>query len=202
MIEFSSVILAGGASRRMGRDKGLLPFHGLPMVGYILRQLEKLGAETLIVTNHPDGYEQFKARLVPDEILGLGALGGIYSALKHARCDRVLILACDMPFIKIPLINWMLELAPGFDAVVPRLGLGLFEPFRSVYAKACLPAVKKAIDAGERRATSFLADVNVRYVEREEIQRFDPSLASFMNINSREDLARAESLAEEPETAL
>ena len=179
----------------MGHDKGLLAFRGQPMLVFILQQIEGLGSETFIVTNNPQGYRQFNARLVPDEILGLGALGGIYTALKNASYKHVALLACDMPFVNLPLLNWMLELAPDFDAVVPRLGPELIEPFRSIYSKVCLPSIKKAIDAGKRRATSFLPDVSVRYVEKDEIQRFDPSMLSFVNVNSPEDLARAEGLA-------
>lgn len=181
----------------MGKDKGLLPFGGVPMVAFILQQIEGLGAETLIVSNDPEAYRQFGVRVAPDEIPGVGALGGLYSALRLARHERVLALACDMPFINLPLLSWMLELAPDFDAVVPRLGAEQCEPFRSIYAKACLPAIKKAIDAGERRATSFLPEVSVRYVAADEVQRFDPILLSFVNINTPEDLARAESLARE-----
>ena len=195
MNEFSCAVLAGGNSSRMGHDKGLLAFRGQPMLAFILQQIEGLGSETFIVTNNPQDYRQFNARLAPDEILGLGALGGIYSALRQARYDRVLVLACDMPFINVPLLHWMQELAPDFDAIVPRLEADHYEPFRSIYSKACLALVKKAIDAGKRRATSFLPDVSVRYVEKEEIQRFDPGMLSFVNVNSPEDLARAEGLA-------
>jgi molybdopterin-guanine dinucleotide biosynthesis protein A len=178
----------------MGRDKGLLTFRGQPMLAAILEQIEGLGAETLIVSNDPEGYNQFQTKVVPDEILGLGALGGLYTALKRARYARVLVLACDMPFINTPLMKWMLELAPDFDAVVPRLAPDNLEPFRSIYSKACLAPVKKAIDAGQRRATSFLPEVSVRYVEADEIKPFDPDFLTFFNINTPEDLAQAERL--------
>ncbi len=179
----------------MGTDKGLLPFRGVSMVAYILRQVKNLGEETFIITNNIEAYNHIDVPVFPDVIPGLGALGGLYSALRRAKHNYVLALACDMPFINRPLLEHMMALAHGYDAVVPRLNSKLCEPFRSVYAKSCLGPIKVAIDTGERRATGFLHLVQVRYVEREEIEKFDYSLTSFFNVNSPEELAEAERLA-------
>jgi len=181
----------------MGRDKGLLPFQGQPLVEYILDKVEGLGDETLIITNHPENYQRFGLPLHGDIYPGVGALSGLYSALYHAQHELCLVLACDMPFVNRPLLEHLIALAPGHDAVVPRLEYA--KPFRSVYRRTCLEPVREAIERGERRVISFFDRVSIRFVGKSELQRYDPQLRSFFNINTPQDLAEAESLAAEVE---
>ena len=197
MSKFSVVIQAGGQSSRMGRDKGLLPFQGTTLIQYILGQLNRIGDETLIISNRPGDYENFGPTVYSDSIPDCGALGGIYSAVFYAKHDVCAILACDMPFINILLLHHLINLAPSYDAVIPRLVPNDYaEPFRAVYRKkTCLPAIKQRLDAGELKVSEFFDDVKIRYVEKEELQRFDQNLLSFTNINTPEDLAEAEKLA-------
>jgi molybdopterin-guanine dinucleotide biosynthesis protein A len=180
----------------MGEDKGLLPFRGTTMIGYILRQVKDLGAETLVIANNLKAYKHIDIPVRPDVEPGLGALGGLHSALSYAMHNFVLVLACDMPFVNQLLYKYVMDLAINYDAVVPKLESGRCEPFRSVYAKSCLGLIKAAIDAGERRATSFLPFVCVHYVEEYEVKRFDPALLSFFNVNSPADFSEAEQIAQ------
>ena len=191
------VIQAGGQSSRMGRDKGLLPFQGTTLIQYILGQLNRIGDETLIISNRPGDYENFGPTVYSDVIRDCGALGGIYSAVFYAKHDVCAILACDMPFINIPLLHHLINLAPGYDVIIPRLEPNEYtEPFRTVYRKkTCLPVIKRQLDAGELKVSEFFDDVKIRYVEKEELQRFDKNLISFTNINTPDDLESAEKLA-------
>ncbi len=197
MSKFSVVIQAGGQSSRMGRDKGLLPFQGTTLIQYILGQLNRIGDETLIISNRPGDYENFGPTVYSDVIRDCGALGGIYSAVFYAKHDVCAILACDMPFINIPLLHHLINLAPGYDVIIPRLEPNEYtEPFRTVYRKkTCLPVIKRQLDAGELKVSEFFDDVKIRYVEKEELQRFDKNLISFTNINTPDDLESAEKLA-------
>ncbi len=198
MSKLSVVLQAGGKSSRMGQDKALLPFMGTTMLGYILAQVKGLGDETLIITNQPQNYGDFVYLLFSDIIPDVGALGGLYSAICHAQYEYVLVLGCDMPFVNRSLLDYMLELAPDFDVVIPRLEPnGFAEPFRAIYKQSCLEPVKTAIDSGQRKVISFFDAVNVRYVEGDEIERFDPDYRSFFNVNTPEDFARAEQMARE-----
>ena len=192
MAEFSVVILAGGASSRMGKDKALLPFRGVTMMDHILCQIEGLGKETLIIANEPEAYKQFGFPVYPDVSPGIGALGGLLSALTYAAHPHVLVLACDMPFVNLSLYQYLMEPALSYDAVIPMLTNERCEPFRSVYTKSCLQLIQNAIDGGERKATSFLPFVPVRYVDEDEVKRFDPTLQSFFNVNSPAELSEAE----------
>ena len=190
----SLVILAGGKSSRMGADKAFVKVGGVPIVERVIAGLAGYGAETIVITNSPDDYRHLGLRLFADVLPDKGALGGLYSALHSASGTHALVVACDMPFVNRPLIDHLIALAPDFDAVVPRLG-GEAEPFRAVYAKACLAPIRAALDAGKMRVISFFPDVRARFVDEAEIDRFDPDRLTFFNVNTPDDLARAEELA-------
>ena len=195
MVEYSVVIQAGGASKRMGYDKALAPFINGTMLEYLIDQVKGLGREMFIISNNPVDYQRFNLPVFSDVIKGIGALGGIYTALYHTNTDYCLLLACDMPYVNLDVIKLLLGAAEGHDVVVPRIGDGLFEPFRAVYGKACLPQILKAIENGERKAISFFENVNVHYIEEAEITKYDPNLDSFFNVNTPEDLEKARELA-------
>jgi molybdopterin-guanine dinucleotide biosynthesis protein A len=192
MDKFSVVIQAGGQSKRMGSDKGLLPFGKGTLIEYILGQIEGVGAEQIIISNNPEDYSRFGLPVFTDALPGKGALGGIYSAIYHAKHSHILLLACDMPFVNLKLVEYLLGLALEHDVVVPVLNEGEFaEPFRAVYSKACLQAIQTALDLNRRRVISFFDDVDVHFVREDVIHRFDPDERSFFNVNTPEDLEKA-----------
>jgi molybdopterin-guanine dinucleotide biosynthesis protein A len=193
--DLTVAILAGGRSSRMGTDKSFVRVLGRPLIEDVLAQMAGLSGETLIVTNRPDDYAYLGVPLFGDVLPDKGALGGLYSALHAAGRPHVLCVACDMPFVVRPLVAHLASLAPEADAVVPRLA-GEAEPFRAVYARAaCLGPIRAALDAGRMRVISFFNDVRVRWVEAEEVDRFDPKRLSFFNVSTPEDLEQARRLA-------
>lgn len=188
----SVVIQAGGQSSRMGRDKALVSLAGRPMIAHVLARVAGLGDETLVTTNNPDALEFLELPLVTDEEPGAGALPGLLTALKAARGDTVLIVACDMPFVNRLLLEHLLELSPGADVVVPRWN-DVYQTMQAVYGrKKCLKAVEEALEQGEMRMISFYPEVKVRIVPPDEVAEYDPSGRSFFNVNTPEDLAEAE----------
>jgi molybdopterin-guanine dinucleotide biosynthesis protein A len=119
----TAVVLAGGQSRRMGRDKAFIDFDGVPLVSRVIERVGNICSEVIVVTNKPDAYSPILsgvrgARIVGDVYPGKGSLGGIFSGLKAARDDHVLAVACDMPFLNEDLMRYMISLAPGFDLVI------------------------------------------------------------------------------------
>lgn len=190
----SVVIQAGGQSSRMGRDKALVPLAGQPMIQHVLARLVGLGDETLVTTNHQDALEFLGLPLVSDEEPGAGALPGLRTALRAARGDRVLVVACDMPFVNRLLLEQLVALSAQADVVVPRWQ-DRYQTMQSVYArKKCLAAVDDALQKGERRMISFYPQVKVRIVTPEEVAEYDPSGRSFFNVNTPQDLREAERL--------
>jgi molybdopterin-guanine dinucleotide biosynthesis protein A len=184
-------IQAGGASSRIGRDKGLVPLGGKPLIVHMVERVAGLGDEILITTNRPEDYLFVGVRLAGDAYQGVGALGGLHTALSAAQGDTVLVLACDMPFASRPLLEHLLSLAGEADVVIPRLD-GEYEPLCAVYARGCLSEVEAALAAGQRRMISLLPRVRVLVVEEPSWRIFDPDASTFFNVNSLEDLAEAE----------
>lgn len=194
MLDFTLVIQAGGKSTRMGADKAFVKVTDRPLIEDILAQTQGLGAETIVITNQPDDYRYLGLPVYGDVLPDKGALGGLYSAVWHASRPHALVIACDMPFLNRALLDYLISLAPRYDAVIPRLG-GEAEPFRAVYSKACLGPMRAALDAGRMRIISFFPDVRVRFVDDAEVERFDPDHLAFFNINTPEDLEQARRLA-------
>jgi len=187
-------ILAGGKSSRMGTDKSFVRVLGRPLIEDVLAHVAGIGTETLIVTNRPEDYRYLGLPLFTDVLPDKGALGGIYTALHSSSQPHTLCVACDMPFVVRPLLDYLISLIPEGDAIIPRLN-GEAEPFRAIYSQACLAPIRAALDAGKMRVISFFPNVRVRFVDEPEIDRFDPQHLSFFNVNTPEDLEQARRLA-------
>jgi len=193
----SLAIQAGGESRRMGSDKSLLPFLGQPLIQRVLSRLAWIADEVLVTSNQPEHYRWLGLTPIPDLLPGLGALGGLYTALSAASHPYAAVVACDMPFAspEIFLTELALLRETGADAVVPRTNAGT-EPFHAVYrCETCLPHVRQAIERGLRRADDWFERVNTRYMDGDEIHPYDPDSLAFFNINTPEELREAEELA-------
>jgi molybdopterin-guanine dinucleotide biosynthesis protein A len=120
---------------------------------------------------------------------GKGSLGGIYTAVHAALYSHCLVVACDMPFLNADLLWYLAQVASGFDVVVPRIG-EFPETLHAVYGKECLEPIRQCLLADRLKIISFFDDVRVRYVERDEVARFDPTFRSFLNINTPDDWER------------
>ncbi len=186
-------ILAGGKSSRMGTDKSFVRVLGRPLIEDILGQVEGLGAETVLVTNRPEAYRYLGVPLFGDVLPDKGALGGIYTAIHSSSQPHTMCVACDMPFVVRPLLEYLISLIPEGDVIMPRLR-GEAEPFRALYSRACLTPIRAALDAGKLRVISFFPEVRVRFLDEPEIDRFDPQHLSFFNVNTPADLEQARQL--------
>ncbi len=191
----SVAIQAGGMSKRMGQDKASMIFDGKPLLQKIVERANTFADETIIIANHPERLSFINQPIYPDVLPGKGPLGGLYTALLNSKYWSVGSIACDMPFFNPELLlyaNSLLE--SGFDVVIPKTSKGL-EPFHAVYKrKTCLPLIWNALQAGERRAISWLAKAQVRYLKPLEIIRYDPLQLAFFNVNTPYDVSLAKSL--------
>lgn len=175
----------------MGQDKSFIQLAGRPLIEHILEKVSELGDELMIVSNSLETYDLAGVRIISDEVPGQGALQGLDTALSYARFERVLLLACDMPFLSRPLLEHLIRLDPQADLVVPVRG-GMYEPMPAVYAKRCLPSIHKALEVGEKRMTSFYGSIRVHPVYESELRLYDPEGLSFFNINTPQELEQAE----------
>jgi molybdopterin-guanine dinucleotide biosynthesis protein A len=182
----TGVILAGGASRRMGANKALLDLAGRPMIDLVSERLRAVADEIIIAADDTELYAPFADRCVADQLAGVGVLGGIHAGLVAASHELVIAVGCDMPFLKPAVLSWFAQAADGFDVVILQKGEWV-EPLHAVYRRACRPAIETAVRAGRRRVISFFDAVRVRYVAPAEIAELDPDLASFRNVNTRQE---------------
>lgn len=189
----SGVVLAGGRSRRLGRDKAFLRLDGRPLVERIIDTVGQLASEVIVVANEISLYESFEARVVCDFYPDKGALGGIFSGLRAAIHQYALVVACDMPFLSLSLLRYMRDLTAGYDLVIPRMG-ELTESLHAIYSQSCLPAIERQLMDNDLRIAHLFPRLRVKYVELEEIDLFDPDHLSFFNINSQSDLEKAKAI--------
>lgn len=185
-----AAILAGGASRRMGRDKSFVLVNGKPMIQHVIEQVSVLALPTMIITNTPEPYAVFGLPCYTDTVPGSGSLGGLYTALAHSSAAYTLCVACDMPFLNPSLLRHLLYLSDGCDAVVPVTD-GRSHGLHAVYSQRCLPAVQAQIQTGNLRISELYQTLQVRYVTQDELTTFDPGLRSLRNLNTVADMEQA-----------
>lgn len=184
--QVTGVILAGGLSSRMGRNKALLEINGAPLIETIYRRMAELFDEVLLVTNTPEIYHFIPCRKVPDLYAGMGVLAGIHSGLFHSTSPAIFAVACDMPHLVEDLVCHLAEHADAGGVLIPE-GPGGLEPLHAVYGKGCLAAIEATLLSGQRRIVSFFDRTNVNKMNREQVAKFDPDFSSFTNINTVDD---------------
>src|SRR6266542_1829680 len=192
-LDVSAAILAGGLARRLGgADKAALVVGRARIIDRQLAALSAVADDIRIVANDMDRYAAIGVRVIPDAIAGAGPLGGIYSALLDARHDRVVVLACDLPFVTVALLQRLVaELGSGeeIDAVVPRSARGL-ESLCAVYSRRCAAAARARIERGALQVAGLLDDVRVRVLQGDALAPYDAG-ALFENVNTPHDHERA-----------
>ena len=188
----TGVLLAGGNSSRMGRNKALMTLAGRRLVDRVLAVLSSVLDDLLMVTNSPELYADLGVRMVPDVVAGKGALGGIHSALHHAAAPHCLVVACDMPFLNADFLRYIVDQRATYDVVVP-IADGRPQPLHAVYGKACLQPIARRLESDRLHVVGFFPDVRVREVTAQELAAFDPEGLSFRNLNTPEEFADAES---------
>jgi len=189
----TSIILAGGKSSRLGRNKALQVIEGKSLIQWVIDRLAILSTEIIIATAHGKAIPCSSAveiKTVADIYPGKGPLVGIYSGLIASSSSRAIVVGCDTPFLSVGLLEYMTQLCSTFDVVVPRIGKKV-EPLCAVYSKNCLVPMQGLLEQNELRISALFSMVRVRYIEESEINRFDPEHLSFFNINSQDNLEKA-----------
>jgi len=188
----TGLVLAGGASRRMGRDKALLKLGSRSLIEVVVEQVSLVCDEVLIISCDLEPYSHLGVGVVQDAFPGVGVLGGLHAGLRAASNELTLAVGCDMPFLNPQLLRAFAAWAEGFDVALLRCGEDEIEPLHGAYRRTCIPAMEDAIRAGQRRILSFFPHVRVRYVTPDEVASVDPDLDSFRNVNTPEDWAAAQ----------
>lgn len=161
----TAIVLAGGESRRMGKNKALLPINGRPMIEYVCAQLRNQFDQILVSADEAEKYAFLEWDIVRDRVPGWGPLMGMASALERSANDLNFVVACDMPDIEMTFARRLLSEAGGYDAVVPRTGERRLEPLFAVYRKTVLRVMRDLLTAGERRIRPVFDHCRVKYIE-------------------------------------
>ena len=190
---------------RLGRVKALERVNTQSLLERTIDCLSTVSQALFVITSQ----EQFrlitaarlKGKVIVDIYPGKGVLGGIYTGLASADSFYSLVVGCDMPFLNRDLLCYLIDLAPNFDVVVPRID-DMLEPLHAVYSRDCLAPIKELIDKDRLGVSQLFNLVKIRYVGKDEIAKFDPRCSSFFNINTLDDLRKAKDLIGQKEQCL
>jgi molybdopterin-guanine dinucleotide biosynthesis protein A len=185
--KITGIILSGGKSIRMGENKAFIQIEGVSIIQRIYDLFNELFQEVIIVTNQKDLFSDFHSKIYSDLIPNKGALGGLYTGLFFSSFRYSFCVACDMPFLKKSLIQYLIENIKDEDVIIPRTIDGL-QPLHAIYSKDCLDPIRRMIDEGKEKIIDLYHLVKVKIVEEKDFLSLDPGRDSFINVNTPEEL--------------
>jgi molybdopterin-guanine dinucleotide biosynthesis protein A len=191
----SGVILAGGKARRMGGvNKAFVKVGGRPIIERVVSTLSQTFTRIIIITNCPDSFRYLGLPMYTDIIPGSGSLGGLYTGLKVCGADYGFLVGCDMPFLRAEIIRRMVDRIRAFDVIVPEIQ-GYLEPLHALYSQRCVAPIEDLIHQRSYKIFNLFHEVRVNTLPESFFTSLDPELSFIQNVNSPNDLARAEELA-------
>ncbi|MGI6585777.1 MAG: molybdenum cofactor guanylyltransferase [Gracilibacteraceae bacterium] len=186
----TAIILAGGKSSRMGFDKQFLKLQDRYVIEMIAEKLKEIFSEIIIVTGKPEEYVKYGFKPVEDEVKNFGPLAGIHVGLKNSGSMYNYVVACDMPFINVKYIRYMMELIRehegSIDGVITKLG-NWIEPFNAFYSKRLIGNIEESMKMGKRQINMMIQDADVLYISEAKAREFSPDWEMFTNINTYRD---------------
>ena len=196
----TAIILAGGFSKRFGLDKGILKIAGISLMNHVVKKVNSIVDEIIIVTNSNKKIElyskeinEFKVDFFLDIYKEIGPLAGALTGLKNSQGDYSLIVPFDTPFLSKKILKLLFKLCEEKSAVIPRWPNGHIEPLHSVYhTKEAFNAAFDAINNNEKKVRAIIQRLQkVSYISTEILRLYDPELLTFFNINTPSDLELA-----------
>jgi molybdopterin-guanine dinucleotide biosynthesis protein A len=167
----------------MGENKAFIEIEGVPIIRRIYDLFKELFQEIIIVTNQKELFLNFDSKIYSDLLPNKGVLGGLYTGIFLSTFNYSFCVACDMPFIKKPLVEYLMNHIQGDDVIVPRTKDGL-QPLHAIYSKNCLGPIKKIIEQGKYKIIDFYDIVKVKTIQEDDFISLDPHRESFINVNT------------------
>ncbi|MFQ5835891.1 MAG: molybdenum cofactor guanylyltransferase, partial [bacterium] len=164
-LRMTGIILAGGENIRIGLNKALLKINGGTIIEHIIKVINPIFSQILIVTNSPKDFEFLRVKVVKDPTQGRSPLAGIYSGLIYSKNYHNFFFACDMPFINPDLIKFMIEESGDYEVIIPQGNRG-FEPLHAIYSKSCLKAIRVQLESNNFKITDFFSKVRVKFINQ------------------------------------
>ena len=190
----TGIILAGGQSRRLGRDKAVEMLEGVRIIDRVLQAMTEVCTSSIVVGDEPGREKELglPSRILfkPDSFSDCGSLGGLYTGLSEARTQWSFAAACDMPLLCVDLIESMKDYLDDktLDAVVPLFNSNL-QPTHAFYNKTCLPFIEERLRIRRLRMDGYFENIKLEIIGEDLINRFAGGANSFLNVNTEVDLS-------------
>lgn len=182
----NAYILAGGKSSRMGEDKGLVLFHNKPMISYVIEVVTTITPNIFIVSSNED-YEVFSYPLIADNTANLGPAGAIDTLLHHSHEQYNIVLPCDMPFIDIASVQYLIDNIGSNEICVPKFQHHV-EALIGIYQKKCEKKWHELVTQGILKLSDLLSHFTTTFVDGDGMAEKNERL--FVNVNSKETLLK------------
>lgn len=173
----------------MGSPKPFLPFAGKTLIEHRLDSFRAMFSQVLLVTNDPAPFAHLNAEVTSDELPEGGPLAGILTALRSARHDRTMIIACDMPLVTGECILNMISHWAECDAMVLSHAGGT-EPLLGIYSRSCIGPLEQFLSTGAFKVIDFLSTINLQRFQYDDNETAGGNLPLFFNVNSPDDYSR------------
>lgn len=187
--KITGIVLSGGKSSRMGREKGLCTLNGKPLIEYAVEVLLEV-CDKVIISANSDDYEYLELPVVKDIVIGVGPIGGLVSALQFSKTEDNFVLSCDMPFVSKELVRYILSESKEYQAIIP-INNGFTEPLCAYYRKDVAKIFEIAINQGVYKIQKVIRGADVNFLNIDAQKDFNGKLL-FSNINTVEELRRFE----------
>jgi molybdopterin-guanine dinucleotide biosynthesis protein A len=165
MKELGSIILAGGKSSRMGQDKGLIAYNGLPMIQWSIQAVEPITNKIVIISSNAD-YRRFDIPVIPDQDSEKGPLAGIVTGMEYLQTSHVVVLACDTPHISTELLQELLDEADHQEVCIPQKNRRI-HPLTGIYDYSILNHLKEQLALNRLKMTMAIEGLDVKYFNAE-----------------------------------
>jgi molybdenum cofactor guanylyltransferase len=186
--KITAIILAGGKSSRMMKDKGLVYLNNKPLIGYMIEKVKRFTNHIIIITANT-AYKQFGYPCIEDEMKERGPLGGILTGLVNSSTQKNFALGCDMPFLSENILSGLINNSGDEDVLLTE-HQGKAEPLCSVYDKSCIAHIRSQIEQNQLKITTALDGLKIRVISFDKEEWFRGN--EFANINSKEELQKFE----------
>ncbi|MCF8451852.1 MAG: molybdenum cofactor guanylyltransferase [Pedobacter sp.] len=171
----------------MGRDKGLMPFKGKPLIQYVIEQLMPAVKSIVLVANNQE-YKDFGLEVIGDYIKDIGPAGGIYTALRHTDASCNFIVGCDMPFVTTAAVEFIIQSSVQSQITLPVYHQTI-EPLFGIYTKECSTKWHELVQQNIVKLNDMITYFKLQKLNMDNNELFSANL--FRNINTQHDFANA-----------
>jgi len=179
--KYSGILLAGGKSSRMGKDKAFMKYGDRFLYEYSLSVLSFFSGDILLSSSNLN-FNNAGYRIIPDEIIGIGPIGGIYSCLSKIKNESAIVLSCDLPLISTDLVSRLINNSGSFEITIALNHKNQPEPLIGIYSASIIPLLKRRIDAGQYKMLELFSEARTNFVSMTD---FPPEV--FSNLNKPDD---------------